>query len=75
MFDWSCLTKQQRVVVILAAWGMTNDQIAKELSIARSTVKNHLYDARRRTKAKNTVHLVALAVKHGHADPEQEPIR
>jgi DNA-binding NarL/FixJ family response regulator len=43
-FDENNLTKQERLVCLLIAKGMSNQRIATHLFIAPSTVKNHLYN-------------------------------
>lgn len=41
--DWSALTHRQREIVALAARGLSNKQIARQLGISPETVKTHLH--------------------------------
>jgi DNA-binding NarL/FixJ family response regulator len=47
------LTPRQSAVIILAAAGQTNTQIAQTLGITEKTVKNHLNQVYKRSGAEN----------------------
>lgn len=70
-------TPQQVAVVRLAALGMTNREIGAKLYITEATVRYHLQAMKRRLGAKNKVELVALAIRHGliEANEDLEPAR
>jgi PAS domain S-box-containing protein len=61
----STLTPREREVVELIAMGLSNDEIADELSLAPETVRTHVYNARVKTGALNRAHLVAIALAQG----------
>ena len=47
------LTEREREVVCLAAKGMSNDEIGKQLSLALGTVKWHLHNIYEKLKVRN----------------------
>lgn len=59
------MTRRERDTVGLAAQGLTKVEAAEALGLAESTVKRHLERARRRLGARNTAHVVAIAVRAG----------
>lgn len=59
------LTDRQVLMLGLVAEGLTTDEIAARLWVTDNTVKSTLSNARRRLKAKNTPHAVALAFRAG----------
>ncbi|RUR51500.1 response regulator transcription factor [Vreelandella populi] len=56
------LTKRQTQIVCLLAEGHTAEQCAAQLHRSVGTVRRHIILACERTKARNTTHLVALAI-------------
>ncbi|MFI0897730.1 response regulator transcription factor [Streptomyces sp. NPDC020983] len=58
------LSPAQTRVVTRLAHGDTYQQAAARLCISPGTVKNHRDDAAQRLGARNTTHLVALALAH-----------
>ncbi|WP_344339402.1 helix-turn-helix transcriptional regulator [Kitasatospora putterlickiae] len=59
------LTARQTEVVRLAALGLTAKETARRLGISKTTVDEHLAEARRRVGATTKSHLVGLAVAAG----------
>jgi len=57
------LTSRQRQIVMLAAGGFSNKQIARELSITEGTVKIHLHRIYGRLGIGNRTSLAALIHK------------
>jgi DNA-binding NarL/FixJ family response regulator len=54
------LTPRQMQLIRLAADGMSNYAIARQLHIAEGTVHNHFYDAYHRLGARNRAHAAAI---------------
>jgi two-component system NarL family response regulator len=52
-------------VLLLAANGSTNEQIADVLAISRMTVQRHLQNIRAALGARDRTHAVALAIRQG----------
>jgi DNA-binding NarL/FixJ family response regulator len=70
------LTAREREVVVLAASGKSNDEIANELFISRFTAKTHINRAMMKLDVRDRAQLVVLAyqvglVRFGDADPKQ----
>jgi DNA-binding NarL/FixJ family response regulator len=63
------LTEREREVAGLAAYGMSNDEIAVALSISRATAKTHISRAMAKLGARDRAQLVALAYQHRLVDP------
>lgn len=59
------LTKREKEAAQLAADGLKDKQIADRMGISQSTVEAHLRAARAALNAKNTAHLVAIAIRNG----------
>jgi DNA-binding NarL/FixJ family response regulator len=59
------LTPRELDVLRLMRQGQTNQQIAQNLSISVSTVKNHVHHIISKLRASDRVHAVALAIEHG----------
>lgn len=68
-FKCSCknadLTTREREVLQLAANGNTAKTIANKIGVSRKTVEAHLTNARNKTGARSTLHLVAMAIRQG----------
>jgi DNA-binding CsgD family transcriptional regulator len=58
-------TARQRQVITLLALGLTDDQMAQRLMLSPDTVRTHLRNAMRITRAYNRPHLVAKALQRG----------
>jgi NarL family two-component system response regulator LiaR len=58
------LTKRQRDVLALMVEGLNNRQIAKNLVISNSTVKNHICSIYSKLNTTNRTQTVAMAIKH-----------
>jgi DNA-binding NarL/FixJ family response regulator len=54
-------TKREREILLLIAEGYTNDEIAEQMVIARSTVKTHVNNLYRKLGVRNRVQAVAQA--------------
>lgn len=63
------LTDREREVAGLAAYGMSNDEIAGHLVISPATAKTHISRAMAKLGARTRAQLVALAYQHGLVDP------
>lgn len=61
----SGLTRAEVEVLQLLATGRTQDEIAEELGISRTSVKKRIERARDGINATNSIHAVALAMKNG----------
>ncbi|MFJ9419087.1 response regulator transcription factor [Streptomyces sp. NPDC101227] len=59
------LTPRQTEVVRLAALGLTAKETARRLGISKTTVDEHVTEARRRVGASTKSHLVSLAISAG----------
>ena len=62
------LTKRQLEVMNLVKHGYANKQISRELGISIWTVKRHLHDIIRRTRANDRAHAVYICLKRGIID-------
>lgn len=56
------LTKRQIEFLAMTAKGMTNEQIAKECFVAKSTVESSFSEARKRLETKTTAQTVLKAI-------------
>ena len=71
--DYSAsLTPRETDVLRLVARGRTAKQIAPLLGMTTSTVQHHLNHIRAKLGAKNNAHLVALALRAGLIEPEDD---
>jgi DNA-binding CsgD family transcriptional regulator len=59
------LTGRQAEILCLIAAGLTAGQAAQHLSVATSTIEDHLRAMRERTRTRNSVELVARAFAAG----------
>ena len=59
------LTKREKEATQLAAEGLKDKQIAARMGVTERTVEAHLQSARTALSAKNTTHLIALAIRSG----------
>jgi DNA-binding NarL/FixJ family response regulator len=65
----SVLTRREAEILQLVAAGMSNKEIANELSITEGTVKNHVHNALEKLHLTNRVQAAAYAVRQGYAVP------
>ncbi|HZC99390.1 MAG TPA: response regulator transcription factor [Actinomycetes bacterium] len=63
------LTEREREVAGLAAYGMSNHEIAQHLVISPATAKTHISRAMTKLGARDRAQLVALAYQHRLVDP------
>jgi DNA-binding NarL/FixJ family response regulator len=66
------LTAQEAAILRLVAGGYSNKEIARHLSIAMGTVKNHISDILRKLDARDRTHAVLKAIA-GHLLSREEP--
>ena len=64
------LTRRESEVLQLVAAGMSNKEIANELTITEGTVKNHVHNALEKLHLTNRVQAAAYAVRQGYANQE-----
>ena len=69
------LTGRQAEILCLIAAGLTAGQAAQRLSVATSTIEDHLRAMRQRTRTRNSVELVARAFAAGILVPGFWPPR
>ena len=60
---WESLTLSEKKIVGLVSEGLSNSQIAEDLSISRRTVESHLYHAYPKLGLSNRVELAVFAAK------------
>jgi two-component system, NarL family, nitrate/nitrite response regulator NarL len=70
----SVLTRRESEVLQLVAAGLSNKEIATELTITEGTVKNHVHNALEKLHLTNRVQAAAYAVRRGYAthDPARD---
>ncbi|MFH8387773.1 response regulator [Kitasatospora sp. NPDC018058] len=71
----SALTDREREVVALIADGMSNAEIADQLTLSPLTVKTHANHAMTKLDARDRAQLVVLAYRSGLADPRRRILR
>ncbi len=57
------LTDRERQIVIMLGQGLAPKQIARHLGIRPATVRQHLFEARRKTLCETTLELAIKVVK------------
>jgi len=67
----SILTRREAEILQLVASGLSNKEIANELTITEGTVKNHVHNALEKLHLTNRVQAAAYAVRQGYANPER----
>jgi DNA-binding NarL/FixJ family response regulator len=63
------LTSRERQIVGLVAHGLSNTEIAAELTISHATAKTHVSRAMTKLGARDRAQLVALAYRHSLVEP------
>lgn len=58
----NAISRREKQVLILVAYGMTLPEVGSYLCLAHGTVQEHLKRIRRKLGARNTTHAVAIAV-------------
>ncbi len=66
------LSVRERQVTILAAQGLANKVIARELNVAEGTIKSHLHKVYQKLGIKGRY---ALAVRAGNSAPQPRRVR
>ncbi len=64
------LTRRESEILQLVADGLSNKEIANELTITEGTVKNHVHNSLEKLHLTNRVQAAAYAVRRGFASPE-----
>ena len=64
------LTRRESEILQLVANGLSNKEIANELTITEGTVKNHVHNALEKLHLTNRVQAAAYAVRQGLTSPE-----
>ncbi len=59
------LSAREMEIIVLVADGLTNQEIAKKLTISKRTVDNHVSNMFTKTGSKNRVALLNWAMDHG----------
>jgi DNA-binding NarL/FixJ family response regulator len=67
----SVLTRRESEILQHVANGLSNKEIANELTITEGTVKNHVHNALEKLHLTNRVQAAAYAVRQGFANPER----
>jgi two-component system nitrate/nitrite response regulator NarL len=67
------LTRRETEILQLVASGMSNKEIANELTITEGTVKNHVHNALEKLHLSNRVQAAAYAVRQGFGPRRGEP--
>jgi two-component system nitrate/nitrite response regulator NarL len=65
------LTRRESEILQLVADGMSNKEIANQLTITEGTVKNHVHNALEKLHLTNRVQAAAYAVRQGYTNPER----
>ena len=68
------LTKRQKEILNLLTYGMTNDEIAQELTITTHTVKKHLEQVFEILEVSSRVQATVAAIKLGYATTDSYKI-
>jgi DNA-binding NarL/FixJ family response regulator len=66
----SGLTRRESEILQLVADGLSNKEIANQLTITEGTVKNHVHNALEKLHLTNRVQAAAYAVRQGYAHQE-----
>jgi two-component system, NarL family, nitrate/nitrite response regulator NarL len=66
------LTRRESEILQLVADGLSNKEIANELTITEGTVKNHVHNALEKLHLTNRVQAAAYAVRRGLTNPESQ---
>lgn len=69
----SSLTEREREMVVFAAHGLSNEEIAGRLFLSPLTVKTHLNRAMTKLSLRDRAQVVVLAYQSGLVHPDDEP--
>src|SRR5262249_49764000 len=67
---YESLTKREREILNLSAWGHSSTRIAETLAISPRTVETHRAHLLRKLNLRNQVELVFFAIRHGVLTPD-----
>ncbi|MFJ6052466.1 response regulator [Streptomyces sp. NPDC092307] len=67
------ITDREKEVLVLIGAGLTNTEIARELTISIATAKTYVTRLLAKLDARDRVHLVVLAYENGLAGPSRHP--
>ncbi|MDQ3723490.1 MAG: helix-turn-helix transcriptional regulator [Actinomycetota bacterium] len=67
------LTKREREIMMLAASGSQNAEMAQRLVLAPETIKSHIQNAMSKLGARTRAHAVAIALVSGQIDWSDDP--
>jgi DNA-binding NarL/FixJ family response regulator len=65
MHTWFKLTTRQQQVTSLVCLGLTNGQVARELTLSQNTVKVHIKEAMRKFEVNNRADLCEILLQTG----------
>lgn len=68
-------SRREREILRLLSAGLSNEQVARQLSVSPETVKSHVRRMLAGMKASNRAHLVALAYERGYLPVKQEEVK
>ena len=68
----SILTRRESEILQLVAGGLSNKEIANELTITEGTVKNHVHNSLEKLHLTNRVQAAAYAVRQGFANQDPQ---
>ena len=63
------LTQREAEILQLTASGLRESEIAQQLKISDSTVRNHIQNSKEKLDARNKLHAVTIATRFGEIDP------
>ena len=63
------LSPRQQAILVMVARGMSNEEIAGEIALSKSSVKKYVADLFRKTACRNRVALVIVAYESGLVRP------
>lgn len=71
--DVDSLTQRELEILRLVAEGLSNKEIARQLSITEGTVKNHVHHALEKLHMDNRIQAAGYVIRQGLGAPNEEP--